>query len=154
VRGTVRWTAPELFDDIVLLHSTPSDMYSFGCVCCEIFSGMVPFQHLKNDAAVIFSVIQGQRPKHPPVDLCHAHGLDDDMWVFMQKLWTTLPSDRPSARKAVKYLSSRPNLGIDTRLPCDWNESFTKRPPSDLTVQSNLLGKAYAEFIAALGIMS
>uniref|UniRef100_A0A0W0F0H3 Putative Dbl-like domain-containing protein n=1 Tax=Moniliophthora roreri TaxID=221103 RepID=A0A0W0F0H3_MONRR len=62
--GTTRWLAPELLNN----ESRPSyksDIYAFGCVCYEIYSGLRPFHHLLYDAAVLLQVMQGNRPSRP-----------------------------------------------------------------------------------------
>ncbi|KAF9253974.1 hypothetical protein L218DRAFT_887453 [Marasmius fiardii PR-910] len=46
-RGTIRWLAPELLQsDPPCAASALSDIYGFACVCCEIFTGSVPFHGL------------------------------------------------------------------------------------------------------------
>ncbi|KAJ8083249.1 hypothetical protein PM082_009121 [Marasmius tenuissimus] len=76
--GTAWWLAPEL-----LLGgggpSKESDMYSYTCVCYEIFTGLQPYAELANKMAVAFNVAQGNRPSRPE-DISE---LSDEMWTLM-----------------------------------------------------------------------
>ncbi|KAK7043670.1 Rho guanine nucleotide exchange factor [Paramarasmius palmivorus] len=62
--GTTRWLAPELLGS-GLRPSYKSDIYAFGLVCYEIYTGLRPFDHLRYDAAVVLPVLQGTRPSRP-----------------------------------------------------------------------------------------
>ncbi|TFK36343.1 kinase-like domain-containing protein [Crucibulum laeve] len=78
-RGTCRWMAPELLipeltdlNDIRKTEAT--DVYAFGCVCLELYTGMHPFSEAPNEASVIYQLIIGNRPSLAALD-----DLEDDL---------------------------------------------------------------------------
>ncbi|KAJ7779798.1 kinase-like domain-containing protein [Mycena metata] len=95
--GCVRWMAPETLDpDTFGVQNRPrtpaSDIYAFGCVCLELYTGYPPFHdaHLR-EPAVIYQVVQGVRPNRPA-----GNSIPDYMWNIMQKCWAHNFADRPS----------------------------------------------------------
>ncbi|TDL15582.1 kinase-like protein [Rickenella mellea] len=97
--GTARWTAPELLiSDISgknIRANRASDVYSFGCVCLEVFTGKVPYSEIPREAVVVMAIIQKQRPQRPVGD-CVGHGLDDATWDLISKCWHADPTQRPT----------------------------------------------------------
>ncbi|KAJ7170996.1 kinase-like domain-containing protein [Mycena filopes] len=62
--GSLRWMAPELIDpescELVSFQRTfASDIYSFGCVCLELYTGKPPFSEIPSEGAVLLKVIKG-----------------------------------------------------------------------------------------------
>ncbi|KZV95658.1 WD40 repeat-like protein [Exidia glandulosa HHB12029] len=64
--GTFRWMAPELHLDDDIHYSYASDIWAFGCLVIEIFSGERPYHTLKRDVQVIAAVTKGDPPPIPP----------------------------------------------------------------------------------------
>ncbi|KAJ7145858.1 kinase-like domain-containing protein [Mycena epipterygia] len=66
--GSIRWMAPELIDPERFGHRfarTPAtDIYAFGCVCLELYTGRPPFADL-SETATLLKVINGDRPVRP-----------------------------------------------------------------------------------------
>ncbi|KAF9256685.1 kinase-like protein, partial [Marasmius fiardii PR-910] len=92
VNYTLRYTSPELLSGES--RSTPlSDIYAFGCVCYEIFSGSVPWKDLKEDAQVIMAVVVREERLPRP----ESSSLNDEMWNIMTECWNHVPETRPSA---------------------------------------------------------
>ncbi|KAJ8083342.1 Rho guanine nucleotide exchange factor [Marasmius tenuissimus] len=139
--GTTRWLAPELLDGGV--PSKESDIYSYACVCYEIFTGLQPFPELANEMAVALHVVQGKRPSKPK----GAPELSDAMWALMNACWDATPSSRPTAGHVSERVTE-----VASRAPpaSDWSESLltqvwanvelpdgfetgTKRIPPDMT---------------------
>ncbi|KAK6981763.1 kinase-like protein [Favolaschia claudopus] len=95
--GSVRWMAPETLDPgacgVTGFARTPaSDIYAFGCVCLELYTGFPPFhQAILHDAPVMFQVMAGFRPPRPPGDL-----IPDPIWNIMQQCWAHDLAERPS----------------------------------------------------------
>ncbi|KAK7458718.1 Rho guanine nucleotide exchange factor [Stygiomarasmius scandens] len=79
VQGTARWLAPEC-----LIKNQPAsfdaDVYAFGCVCYEVFTGKQPFYHCIYDPKIVVELMEGKRPMRP-LDCSH---LSDEIWAIMQ----------------------------------------------------------------------
>ncbi|KAG7097312.1 hypothetical protein E1B28_004673 [Marasmius oreades] len=129
--GTARWLAPELLigDERT---SESSDIYAFGGVCYEIFSGRVPFYELPNDAAVVFHVFHGRRPVRPD-GIAELH---DVMWGIMETCWSADPTSRLAAGDIMALLVELDTLDI-FRPASDWEEGiFTEEIWSNLRYPS------------------
>ncbi|KAG7091121.1 hypothetical protein E1B28_010175 [Marasmius oreades] len=118
--GTVRWLAPELLIG-GQRSSKESDMYAFGCLCYEIFTGFIPFYELSNDGSVVFQVlVQGARPRRP--EALHVV-VPDAIWWLMDSCWHALPSARPTAEATLSTLTSI--VPRQTVSPAsDWDETL------------------------------
>ncbi|KAF9647906.1 kinase-like protein, partial [Thelephora ganbajun] len=80
-------------------HSKESDIFSFGMVMIEVFTGNVPFSNLATATAVT-SIVFGKRPKRP------SHpSLTDRLWALTQHCWKEKPQDRPQMGQVIKRLS-------------------------------------------------
>lgn len=103
--GNGRWLGPELLDPDQVEGTTDrptpmSDVYAFGCVCLEIFTGKVPFPDL-NDAAVITAVlVKNKCPERPPQP-AKQRGLNDIVWNMMYSCWRRQPTHRPDITTVV-----------------------------------------------------
>ncbi|KAK7054448.1 hypothetical protein VNI00_003646 [Paramarasmius palmivorus] len=94
--GTVRWMAPELLFSPVDSHHrrTPaSDIYAYGCVCVEVYTGKPPFPDI-GEAKVILEVSTGKRPKRPNV-------ISDRLWSLVQSCWHENRDDRPKSQQVM-----------------------------------------------------
>ncbi|KAG5650515.1 hypothetical protein H0H81_011961 [Sphagnurus paluster] len=125
--GTVRWQAPELFaaenDDSFDEEKTPPntkavDIYAWSCICLEIFTGTVPFAHIKQDTKVLLEVANGASPPLPEDSEPYISlGLSPIMRQLMSNCWERDPSQRPDAKAilhrldAVKPPDARPSGG-------------------------------------------
>ncbi|ESK84818.1 Dbl domain-containing protein [Moniliophthora roreri MCA 2997] len=134
--GTVRWLAPEVHRG--MNTSLESDIYAYGCVCYETFTGLLPFHHLHNDAAVVYHVSQGSRPAR--------HGdIEDIVWSLMQSCWSEDPQRRPTAEKLLQDLINIVPPGTVHAAP-DWEEmslaiwNNVKHPPLSEDVVNFLSG--------------
>jgi len=138
ITGTVRWQAPELLisesDDFESpnRNTCACDIYSFGCVCYEVFSGQVPL-HEVSEWIVPVVVNQGRRPLRPSHDICLRRGLDNDMWNLMEACWQMEPSSRPTAGEVVARICAKPSLPTDTRPDSNWDNMFVSQLRSNLT---------------------
>jgi hypothetical protein len=83
----IRWTANEIQDNYI--YTFASDVYSFGMLCYEIFSGGdVPFSDIPENI-IPEAVKSGRRPSRPS-------GCPDEIWSLMQKCWDINPDKRPT----------------------------------------------------------
>ncbi|THU88759.1 kinase-like protein, partial [Dendrothele bispora CBS 962.96] len=89
--GSARWLAPEcLIEGNNVTYA--SDVYAFGGVCYEVFTGLIPFHECTHDAAVIFQLMKGKRPTRPSDASTR---LNDEIWGIMQDCWDQEPFERP-----------------------------------------------------------
>ncbi|KAJ8085534.1 hypothetical protein PM082_004352 [Marasmius tenuissimus] len=116
--GTMRWLAPELLSGSER-PSKESDVYSFGCVCYEIFTGLLPFAELGNDMAVMFAVAQGKCPLRPQ----ETFGLSDAMWTLMTRCWDPIPTSRPTAIQVLENVGEMVP-GASAAAAVDWSDSL------------------------------
>jgi len=104
--GTQNFMAPELLrpePNFDVKNLDKCDVYAFGCVCYEMYTGMAPFQY-RPSPVVVLCVLDGQRPERPTDPI---QGLDDDMWGFIEILWNHDPGVRPAAAGACGWISSK-----------------------------------------------
>ncbi|KAJ3559193.1 hypothetical protein NP233_g11329 [Leucocoprinus birnbaumii] len=125
-KGTLNWMAPEL-----LLEASPStresDIWAFGCVCYEIFTGEIPFSEYKLPARLIAAFARGPlTPTHPEV-LRNGPGIIDKVvWDTMQKCWDRDPARRPAAEELCNFFKTF--IKSDDR-PLDSSERLGKDKP-------------------------
>ena len=98
-RGTLPWTAPELFSDPA--NATESvDAYSFGVCMWELWTCDVPFKDMR-EQSVVWGIMTGKRPELPAADL-------DEPCVgwrdLMTALWREDPKSRPTFDETVRVL--------------------------------------------------
>ncbi|KZV96571.1 kinase-like protein [Exidia glandulosa HHB12029] len=88
-RGTLRWMAPELLcDDPV---ATPaSDIWAYGCIMVEVFSGSRPYIDKASDNAVVLALSRRQMPSRP-------EGMSNACWKLARKCFEYNPSKRVPA---------------------------------------------------------
>ncbi|KAF9256018.1 kinase-like protein [Marasmius fiardii PR-910] len=114
--GTARWLAPELLRGG---HpSKQSDIYAFGCVCYEIFTGLHPFPDVRNEMTVLLQVVSGERPSRP----LEITELSDAMWTLIGSCWDADSSSRPTATilvEQVRQMCSR----TPVESASNWNDS-------------------------------
>ncbi|KAF9445665.1 kinase-like protein, partial [Macrolepiota fuliginosa MF-IS2] len=86
-----RWTAPELLDGRANGVTERSDVWAFGCVCYEIFTGEVPFRRCSTDAQIIQQLSMGTSP----FGTARPSQIDSDMWMVMERCCAREPKSRP-----------------------------------------------------------
>ncbi|TCD70706.1 hypothetical protein EIP91_002082 [Steccherinum ochraceum] len=107
--GALRWAAPELMDadEFGLGARRPtfqSDVYSFACVCYELYARQPPFAELNPDYLVMRAVMKQQRPLRPK--LPDGNAIPDGVWTLTSQSWAHTPSERPTAHMLVSTLAS------------------------------------------------
>ncbi|KAJ6618142.1 kinase-like domain-containing protein [Mycena sp. CBHHK59/15] len=121
--GTTRWQAPELLMGKSLNHF-PSDVYAFACVCYEIFPGKAPFSDVHMDTAVMFKVLQGERPPQPNWPRTTQY---DGVWSLLQDCWKEKPDERPTATQIVEQLIG-PVIQLQrSQFSADWDEKYSSK---------------------------
>ena len=79
-KGTYRWMAPEIIEEIEGKINKMCDVFSFGMVLYEIFACKIPYDDLPTDPLVGMAVLQGKRPPVPPTLPQFLHPLLKDCW--------------------------------------------------------------------------
>ncbi|KAG6915883.1 hypothetical protein DXG01_009420 [Tephrocybe rancida] len=122
--GTARWQAPELLE-WGATNNKNSDVYAWGCVAWEIFTGQFPFDEIRRDAEVILRIAMGARLARPESSspAWKDFGLTEEIWACMEQCWEREPSERPSSATIVKRLTAglstadpRPRPAVSDRL--------------------------------------
>ncbi|KDQ49897.1 hypothetical protein JAAARDRAFT_142762 [Jaapia argillacea MUCL 33604] len=97
-----RWLAPELLH--VTSYSAAGDVYAFGCVVLELYTGEDPFPNTAD--TLIHGQVSGyvkpwsQPPKSAkPPSIRRTMG--GDLWNLVQKCWSRDPKGRPTASDAL-----------------------------------------------------
>ncbi|KAF9070944.1 kinase-like domain-containing protein [Rhodocollybia butyracea] len=106
-KGTIRWMAPEyIFSRGPKAPHTSRDIYAFGCTIFEIITRKVPFYDCTTDPAVLFSLINRERPSRPRDVWC-----PDMVWSLADRCWEQDSSNRPSAQEihTILHPSKYPN---------------------------------------------
>ncbi|KZP29897.1 kinase-like protein [Athelia psychrophila] len=104
--GTKLWMAPELFDDDPHVHATmASDIYAYGVVCYEMFSGLIPFAGQQMSYAGLPPSVHGKRPPFPQSHNTPAgeRGMNVYVWKCIEGCWAQDPKSRPSAKDVVQF---------------------------------------------------
>jgi len=121
----IRWCAPEVLGDEKVSGIRPtyaSDVFSFGMVALEVFSGEAPFDGV-SDEEVVERIRSGERPSRPPG--AEELGLSDTLWETIQQCWDGSPELRPRMADVVNYMRKiRPAPGSE------WSEVSTLVNPN------------------------
>ncbi|KZO98417.1 kinase-like protein, partial [Calocera viscosa TUFC12733] len=100
--GNCRWLAPERLNPTEFnlrpaeARSTSSDVYAFGMVIYEVFSGEVPFYEIPNSMFIPGHVLDGKRPK--PLEDVARPGFNGRLWSLLSDCWLGNPRERPSVQ--------------------------------------------------------
>ena len=79
-------------------ESKAADVFAFGMLAVEIFTGKIPFAGRENEA-VVFQILGGVRPDMP--EDAQEVGLTVEIWEFMESCWRQNPKKRPTIGEVV-----------------------------------------------------
>lgn len=137
--GTPYTMAPEVMQGGP--YTPSADVYSFGIIMYEMYTGRFPFPNLK-PFQLIFKVIQGERPVF--------HDEDDVPSIIkdlIQRCWAQNPEDRPLFKEIVMILTSEVlSTEISARessLQVSIEESIKKEDNDHLDISKKLLEESY-----------
>lgn len=91
-----RWSSPEALGE--RNYTKAGDMFSFGMLMSEAFSGAPPFSDLPGFNAAL-AILQGKRPPRPT----HP-AVNGNLWRLMELCWERDPRSRPGATEVSKIL--------------------------------------------------
>jgi len=105
--GHPRWQAPELlkarrFDEAV--RTTTTDVFAFGRVIIELYTGAVPFACVQRRDAVVALVLNNKHPKRPTSADVISRGFDDRMWELVGKCCHNNPARRTNTLVILHWL--------------------------------------------------
>ncbi|KXN81451.1 Serine/threonine-protein kinase HT1 [Leucoagaricus sp. SymC.cos] len=109
---TTNWSAPEVvvgWDGQSSKPSKQSDIWSFGCLCYEVYTGKPPYYEYQGTYQVLAALAKRSPPKRPPMEELACDQLDDTIWnLLTQGCWKSQPEERytcEAVRDALVYNS-------------------------------------------------
>lgn len=129
-KGSLLWIAPEM----VLNNdwSDRTDVYAFGIIMWEVFSGKLPFlsdlpqaaqlSQEEMESTVLNAIVQGVRPS-----VADLPNIDDYLKSVMQKCWQPNPRERPTMMRVVDILRGNDPQPLFNHFDTD-NSGFLEFP--------------------------
>ncbi|KAG2140662.1 kinase-like domain-containing protein [Suillus clintonianus] len=104
--GNIRWMAPETvtFDAQDYKPTKANDIYSYGCVMMQVFSGRQPYERINNIFAVISAMEKGREP-FPQLT-----GVDEEIQQFAQLCLSRRSESRLLVASIVEFLWSQTSV--------------------------------------------
>ena len=100
-KGTLNWMAPECFGDKTVA-SFPADIWSFGCLLIEVFTGLVPFHELQFPQIAAHLSPSGKKTAPPELELNSTFQKKYPFWYDLaSSCFHEDPSKRPTAEELV-----------------------------------------------------
>ena len=99
-KGTYRWMAPEIVEDVEANINKMCDVFSYGMVLYEIFSGKIPYHDIPSNARVGMAVLEGKRPPVPPT-------LPPFLEPLLEACWKEDPNQRPQFEAIVLAIQTK-----------------------------------------------
>ena len=81
-----------------VVESKAADVFAFGMVAVEVFTGRIPFEKQKNEV-VVLRISKGGGPEMP--ENAQAIGLTLEIWNLLESCWLQDPKKRPTMRDVV-----------------------------------------------------
>ncbi|KAG8896412.1 hypothetical protein FRC01_011834, partial [Tulasnella sp. 417] len=110
--GNARWMAPELLMEEGCTRSPSTDVYSFGCVALQVYTGEIPFKDTPT-FRIIYALIQGRtKPAAKREDYPALRSPSVD-WFYdlLTSCWDGNPTSRPSMVDVESILRNSTNEG-------------------------------------------
>ncbi|KZT27470.1 kinase-like protein [Neolentinus lepideus HHB14362 ss-1] len=109
--GSTRWMAPELHfywmssPQAVFQRTFSSDIYAYGCVCIELFTGEPPFPDIP-EIGFEYRMSQGLELQRDMVEIHAKRRMHDLLWHIVCSCCSSRPNNRPDAVELVQLALS------------------------------------------------
>ncbi|KDQ56549.1 hypothetical protein JAAARDRAFT_58851 [Jaapia argillacea MUCL 33604] len=100
--GAVRWMAPEMLPPTLSQPTFASDIFAFGRVALELYSGQIPFYPVP-DLQIMLNVIGSVHPPNPGGGW-YGRVIPPELWGLINECWDGNPATRPNATGALRRL--------------------------------------------------
>lgn len=128
VFGVLPYVAPEVLQGQP--YTQASDVYSFGMVAYELFSGLPPYLDLDYDACLALKICDGQRPKFK-------FKIPQLLEDLINRCWDKDPNQRPTASELEVILNS-------------WYSEVGKEENTEFSQQCKEIEKEYNKSMALI----
>ncbi|KAG2033156.1 kinase-like domain-containing protein [Suillus americanus] len=103
--GNIRWLAPEVLVEEESDKPTKAcDVYSYGCIMMQVFSGHQPYRHIKSIYAVMSAMSRGVEP------FSQLTNIDEEIQRFARLCLSRNREYRPLVGKIVEFLWPQTNI--------------------------------------------
>jgi len=108
--GAHRWMAPELLSPETSDQNptNASDVYSFGCVCIELYTCQNPFKDIRSDVEFLSKMLDKMDRPHPPrpdISRGAIAEMPDDLWDLLEQCWSDRPAERLTSHTIAQMLT-------------------------------------------------
>ncbi|KAJ7858294.1 hypothetical protein B0H13DRAFT_2076187 [Mycena leptocephala] len=124
--GSIRWMAPELLippPDVPFKRTPASDIWAFGCVCCEIWSeGTAPFNQFPTDTGALLAIASGSEESPYPTRPSDEAGnvMPERLWELTHWCFQYDRAQRPTAEglgKVFSIMQGAPHVPTEGKSP-------------------------------------
>ncbi|KAF9442294.1 kinase-like protein [Macrolepiota fuliginosa MF-IS2] len=100
--ATIRYQAPEIFDDKPENVRKPIDVYAFAMTSYRIWTDVEPFADLSDVSVIIAVTTTGARPQYPTLNVLPGTDL---VWGLFEDCWRTEAAERLTVNAVVERLA-------------------------------------------------
>lgn len=100
---SMRWHSPEVLGEEEIAPNAKADVWSFGMVMFELFSGTRPYNRIRAPPMVLNEIRAGAIPDRPS---SNCPWLTDEVWDLVMECLARNPYDRPTMGEVEERLSA------------------------------------------------
>ncbi|KAJ3572530.1 hypothetical protein NP233_g3035 [Leucocoprinus birnbaumii] len=104
--GTPRWTASELIMDETAKPTRQSDIWSYTCLCFEVFTGELPFAQYSKTYQLCMAIVKGSITPLSSVSAVIVSRIDGQMRRSLERRWSYTPDERPTSQEIKSFFES------------------------------------------------